>query len=192
MRAEISKLQRRLETTTLYVTHDQVEAMTMGHRIAIIKDGDLQQVGTPLEVYEDPENVFVATFIGTPPMNFLTAELADSGSRVKNAHMQVPVPESMRAATSGKDGMRVLVGVRPENLVDAASGRGETAPVRMDVEVIEPLGHEILVHGTIGDDRLVAKGNPHRPPSLGEPLDLVVELERMRIFDPETELRLQA
>ncbi len=82
MRAEISKLQRRLKTTTLYVTHDQIEAMTMGHRMAILKDGDLYQCGTPLEVYEKPENVFVATFIGTPPMNFFTAELSSDGGEL--------------------------------------------------------------------------------------------------------------
>ena len=104
MRAEISKLQNRLKTTTIYVTHDQVEAMTMGHRIAVMKDGKLQQVGTPLEVYEQPANLFVAAFIGTPPMNFVKATLADGGTTLKTAAFSLPVAQSYRALTAGKDG----------------------------------------------------------------------------------------
>ncbi len=193
MRAEISKLQRRLETTTLYVTHDQVEAMTMGHRIAIIKDGDLMQVGTPLEVYEQPENVFVATFIGTPPMNFFTARISEGGKKLSSDHAELPVPEPWQKAAQGADGRQILVGIRPENLLDGgATGRGETASMKIDVEVVEPLGHEVLVHGKLGDDELVAKADPHRTPEVGSPLDLIVELGYLHLFDPETELRLGA
>ncbi len=94
----------RLKTTTVYVTHDQVEAMTMGHRIAVMKDGKLQQVGTPLEVYEQPANLFVANFIGTPPMNFVQATLADGGTTLKTATFSLPVAQAYRALTAGKDG----------------------------------------------------------------------------------------
>ena len=193
MRAEISKLQRRLKTTTMYVTHDQVEAMTMGHRIAILKDGDLYQCGTPLQVYEKPENVFVATFIGTPPMNFFTAEVSSDGGELQHPSFRLPVPEAWQAAVRQKAGRKVLTGVRPENLREqGAPRRGPTASLRVDVEVVEPLGHEVLVHGRVGDDLLVAKVDPHRTPRMGEPLDLVIELDQLHLFDSETELRLVA
>jgi len=192
MRAEISKLQRRLKTTTIYVTHDQIEAMTMGHRIAIMKDGDLQQVGTPLEVYEKPQNVFVATFIGTPPMNFFSAALTDGGHKLAASGFELPMPDAWKKA-AGNGRRELLVGIRPENLLDAGSGgRGPTAPLRVEVEVVEPLGHEVLVHGRIGDDMVVAKADPHRTPEVGKPLDLVLELDRLHLFDAETELRLTA
>ncbi|MEM6454271.1 MAG: sn-glycerol-3-phosphate ABC transporter ATP-binding protein UgpC [Acidobacteriota bacterium] len=193
MRAEISKLQGRLKTTTVYVTHDQVEAMTMGHRIAIMKDGFLQQIGTPLEVYEEPQNVFVATFIGTPPMNFFSATVGGGGDRMIGASIELPTPEATRAAAKQHDGGEILVGVRPENLIDAASGgRGPTAPVKGVAEIVEPLGHEVLVHTRIGDDLLVAKVDPSRTPRVGDELDLIVELDKLRIFDRSTERRLGA
>src|SRR4051794_21209383 len=109
MRAEISKLQKTLKTTTVYVTHDQIEAMTMGNRIAIMRSGHLQQVGTPLEVYEQPANLFVASFIGTPPMNLVPATLADGGATVVASGLRLPVPPAYRAATNGRDGAKVVL-----------------------------------------------------------------------------------
>jgi len=193
MRAEISKLQRRLKTTTVYVTHDQIEAMTMGHRIAIMKDGDLQQCGTPLEVYENPLNVFVATFIGTPPMNFLRARFADGGKVVDAGYLHLPVHEDLYAKTRELDGQEVLVGIRPENLVEKGGAtRGPTLPFTVEVEVVEPLGYEVLVHGRAGNDLLVAKVDPHRSPAVGEPLELSVELDAIHLFDAKTERRIVA
>ncbi len=191
MRAEISKLQRRLKTTTVYVTHDQVEAMTMGHRIAILKDGDLQQCGTPLEVYEQPKNLFVATFIGTPPMNFVRARFADGGRRVDAGYLSLPVKDELRGVTAGRDGREVLLGIRPENLTQTARAGSATAPLEVEVEVVEPLGHEVLVHGRAGKDLLVAKVGPHQSPAVGSRLELQVELDAVHLFDPETELRLE-
>src|SRR5437868_6276919 len=104
MRAEISTLQKRLQTTTVYVTHDQVEAMTMGDRMAVMSKGELQQVGTPLEVYEQPANLFVASFIGTPPMNFVPATFTDGGATVTASGFKMTVPEPFRAAAAGRDG----------------------------------------------------------------------------------------
>src|SRR3954451_25091768 len=101
MRAEISTLQRRLRTTAVYVTHDQVEAMTMGDRIAVMSRGELQQVGTPLEVYDQPANLFVASFIGTPPMSFIPATLMDGGAAVAASGFKMPVPQDFRAAAAG-------------------------------------------------------------------------------------------
>jgi multiple sugar transport system ATP-binding protein len=193
MRAEISKLQNRLRTTTVYVTHDQVEAMTMGHRIAVMKDGDLKQVGTPLDLYEKPANLFVASFIGTPPMNFVTATLSDGGSLLSASGFVLPVPAALRPATRGKDGRKVIVGIRPENILEPGKpARGETARLTVEVDIVEPLGHEVIVHGRIGENVLVAKLDPHGAPKMGALVELVVELDALHLFDAETELRLGA
>ncbi len=194
MRAEISKLQRNLETTTVYVTHDQVEAMTMGHRIAVMKDGRLQQVGTPLEVYEQPQNLFVASFIGTPPMNFVPGTVASHGTIFKTSGFELPVPEALRGS-AGADGAKVVIGIRPENVRTGGAGqgaRGPTTPICVTVEFVEPLGHEVIVHGRIGDDLLVAKTDPHQAPEVGTELPLEIELAAVHVFDKETEMRLRA
>ena len=194
MRAEISRLQKRLETTTVYVTHDQVEAMTMGHRIAVMNAGRLQQVGTPLEVYERPENLFVASFIGTPPMNFVQATVAGGGATLAASGFTLPVPERLRAGSAGiagADGKKVVIGVRPENIRDAGwGGSGPTAKLPSTVEFVEPLGHEVIVHTRVGEDLLVAKTEPHRAPKMGDPLELLVELNALHLFDAATEQRL--
>ena len=182
MRAEITKLQKSLQTTTVYVTHDQIEAMTMGHRIAIMKTGQLQQVGTPLEVYERPANLFVAGFIGTPPMNLVPATL--TGGKIVASGFELPW------AGTG-DGRKVIVGIRPENIREASRG-GETAKITAKVDFVEPLGHEVIVHGRIGDDILVAKLDPHRAPEMGSDISLEIELGALHIFDAATEQRLTA
>ncbi|HTQ79389.1 MAG TPA: sn-glycerol-3-phosphate ABC transporter ATP-binding protein UgpC [Thermoanaerobaculia bacterium] len=194
MRAEISRLQKRLQTTTVYVTHDQVEAMTMGHRIAVMNAGRLQQLGTPLEVYDQPANLFVASFIGTPPMNFVPATLKDGATTVAASGFALPMPERLRQAVAGKDGRKMVLGVRPENLheADLASrpGDGPTAKIAGKVEFVEPLGHEVIVHTKVGEDLLVAKLEPHRAPEMGDPIELAVELDALHLFDAETEQRM--
>jgi multiple sugar transport system ATP-binding protein len=191
MRAEISTLQRRLRTTTVYVTHDQVEAMTMGDRMAVMSKGELQQVGTPLEVYERPASLFVASFIGTPPMNFVPAALADGGTSVAASGFKMPVPQEFRAAAAGRDGTKVVLGVRPENVREASrEGSGATVPVTAKVEFVEPLGHEVIVHGRVGDELLVAKVDPHRSPQIGSMVNLVIEADAAHLFDAATERRL--
>ncbi|HEV7921179.1 MAG TPA: sn-glycerol-3-phosphate ABC transporter ATP-binding protein UgpC, partial [Thermoanaerobaculia bacterium] len=141
-RAEITKLQQTLGTTSVYVTHDQVEAMTMGHRITVLRDGKIQQVGTPREVYEQPANVFVAQFIGTPPMNLLPATIADA--KVRAAAFSIPA--------RWPDG-KVILGIRPEHI-----SRGTMFDAV--VEVVEPIGHESIVYATAGGERLVAIFDP--------------------------------
>lgn len=191
MRAELKRLHQRLKTTTVYVTHDQTEAMTMGQRIALMKDGKIQQVGAPLAIYARPENLFVANFIGTPPMNFFRATLRDGGATLAAASFSLPVPAALRAAAAGKEGKKVVVGIRPENLVSPAENpRGPT--LRVCVEVAEPLGDEVIVHGRIGEEPVVAKLPPDRAPEAGETLDLAVELDLLHLFDAETERRLAA
>jgi len=191
MRAEISRIQKTLQTTTVYVTHDQIEAMTMGDRIAVMSKGELQQVGTPLEVYERPANLFVASFIGTPPMNFVPAALADGGATVAASGFRLPLPAALRAGTDGLDGRKVVLGIRPENIREAArEGGGETLAVNAKVEFTEPLGHEVIVHGRVGDGLLVAKVDPHRSPKMGDEMPLVIETGAVHLFDAATEQRI--
>jgi multiple sugar transport system ATP-binding protein len=193
MRAEISTLQKRLQTTTVYVTHDQIEAMTMGDRIAVMSLGELQQLGTPLEVYDQPASLFVASFIGTPPMNLLPATLADGGATVVASGFRMPVPPAFRAAAAGRDGQKLVLGLRPENIREAARGDGGvTVTVTAKVEFVEPLGHEVIVHGRVGDELLVAKVDPHRSPQIGGTMSLVIETEAAHLFDAASEKRLAA
>jgi ABC-type sugar transport system ATPase subunit len=165
-RAEILKLQHELKTTTIYVTHDQVEAMTMGHRIAVMRLGVLQQVGTPQEVYEDPKNVFVAGFIGSPAMNLVHASLFD-----------------------GLGGADRIVGFRPEHIrVSNGHVEGVTFPAR--VEVVEYLGDEQLVHIARKDQSLQAKMPVEQRVQIGDELTFTVPREKLYLFDRETEERV--
>jgi multiple sugar transport system ATP-binding protein len=193
MRAEIKKLQARLGVTAIYVTHDQIEAMTMGHRIAVLHAGILQQVGAPLELYERPANLFVAAFIGSPPMNFVPATLAQGATRIAAAGFSVPVPERLRAALSGRDGAKVTLGVRPENLAPPGrEPRGPSAPLGVTVEIVEPLGDEVVVHARAGQDTLTFKQDPHIPTAAGDTLEVKLELDALHLFDAATERRLGA
>jgi multiple sugar transport system ATP-binding protein len=190
MRAEISKLQKRLETTTVYVTHDQIEAMTMGHRIAVMNAGRLQQLGTPLEVYDRPANLFVASFIGTPPMNLVPAVLAKNGTEIAASGFALSVPTPF---TGARDGRKVVLGIRPENLresLEPAGSAGAASGISGIVEFVEPLGHEVIVHARVGEDLLVAKLEPRRAPAMGDPIALQIGLAALHLFDAESGERL--
>jgi len=187
MRAEISKLQQRLQTTSVYVTHDQIEAMTMGHRIAVMNGGKIQQVGTPLDVYDKPANVFVAQFIGTPPMNFFEATITEG--RLFTSKFSLPVPLKVRGLT--RNNARVRVGIRPENIHGpTATPRGEIGRLSATVEIVEPVGHEAIVHARAGDALLVASFDAHSMPRVGDTIELLIELEALHLFDAQTELRI--
>ncbi|MFL6247556.1 MAG: ABC transporter ATP-binding protein [Thermoanaerobaculia bacterium] len=160
MRAEITKLQQRLQTTCVYVTHDQVEAMTMGHRMAVMKEGKIQQ-------------------IGTPPMNFFRATAHDG--RLDAASFTLPLTRDLA------NGQSVIAGIRPENL---RQGRGATAQIPVTVELVEPIGHQAIVHCRAGDDALVATFDSHDTPAVGDAIDLPIELDALHLFDPATEQRL--
>jgi multiple sugar transport system ATP-binding protein len=190
MRAEISKLQHSLGVTTIYVTHDQVEAMTMGHRIAVLEAGKLQQVGSPLEVYERPVNVFVANFIGTPPMNFFPATVIEGGNALRAAQFTVPVPTAWRAAAASRDGKEVIAGIRPEKLEMVPTEVSGTGIVSATVEVLELLGNEVIFHGRVGEDIFVAKAESRRGPAVGRQVHLKLDVESMHLFDSETKERL--
>jgi multiple sugar transport system ATP-binding protein len=184
MRAEIKKLQHQLQTTTIYVTHDQTEAMTMGSRIAVMKDGKLQQVGAPIEVYRRPQNVFVAGFIGNMPMNLIAAKLENGGRRL------VASGFTLDAAAPLAEGAEVVLGMRPEDF--RATGAAAAARVRLDVEVCEPLGNEVVVHGRAGADALVCVLDADEAPQVGDRLEIGVDLGRIHLFDAVTGRRLAA
>jgi multiple sugar transport system ATP-binding protein len=171
-RAEITKLQQTLGTTSIYVTHDQVEAMTMGHRITVMRDGRIQQVGTPREVYEHPANAFVATFIGTPPMNLLQATVEDATLRTASFTLPLRVPLA--------SGRKVIAGIRPEHLTIGND-------IHATIELVEPIGHESIVYANVGDERLVAIFEPHDAPRAGETISFGVDPNRVHLFDAETQ-----
>ncbi len=177
-RAEITKLQSTLGTTSVYVTHDQVEAMTMGHRITVMREGKIQQLGTPREVYETPANAFVAQFIGTPPMNLVPATVAND--RLQMASFSLPVAAKFRGHVS--EGQRVLAGIRPEHIHHASNG-----PINAIVDVVEPVGHETIVYASSGDARLVAIFEPAVTPRAGETIAMSVDVDGMHLFDAATE-----
>jgi multiple sugar transport system ATP-binding protein len=196
MRAELSKLQQRLRTTTVYVTHDQVEAMTLGHRIAVLSPVDagggcnLQQVGTPLDLYDRPANVFVARFIGTPSMNLITMTVGADG-RLEGAGIRLPAPPASVAALRPYLGRQVLVGIRAEQVGDPqVRGWARHAALRAPVDIVETVGYEVIVHLRIGTELLIAKLDTRRIPRNGEVVEVALNCDALHLFDPATGLRL--
>ncbi|GAA4852966.1 ABC transporter ATP-binding protein [Saccharopolyspora rosea] len=189
-RANIASLQKRLGTTTIYVTHDQVEAMTMGHRVAVLADGVLQQCATPRELYENPANAFVAGFIGSPAMNLKTVPLSAEGA-VLDGHT-IPLPRAALDAAGGLE--QVTFGVRPESLSLAPSSADGLS---MTVELVEELGADALIHGSIDvagtPERFVVRADGRTPPALGQQVTVAVrDSDEIHLFHPETGARLAA
>ena len=186
-RGQIAALQRRLGVTTVYVTHDQVEAMTMGDRVAVLKDGLLQQVDTPRYMYDHPNNVFVAGFIGSPAMNLLTVPL--DGNTLKLGQAKVEVPREAVAAT-GKDDREVTVGIRPEDMDIVADGQG----LQTKVNLVEELGADAYVYGTAdvnGEEHdVTARVDGRKPPTMGDTIHLAPRPGHLHMFSPSTGLRL--
>ncbi len=189
MRAAVSRLQQRLGTTTIYVTHDQVEAMTMGDRIAVMRDGILQQVGTPQELYDHPVNIFVAGFIGSPSMNFATAK-ADGKDLVLGGVKLELTGEQARAADSRPDGANVLIGFRPEHLELANGQVAETVRFPAKVDVVEYLGNEELIHAQTEGNEIVALLPSDEKVSVGDSVNFSIPMDKLHIFDPESEKAL--
>ncbi|HNX36293.1 MAG TPA: sn-glycerol-3-phosphate ABC transporter ATP-binding protein UgpC [Kiritimatiellia bacterium] len=186
MRSELNRLHRRLDATMVYVTHDQVEAMTMGDRIVVMDRGAIQQVAHPLEVYRRPANLFVAGFIGTPPMNLLRGRAVreKSGWVFRHASGGVRVPEMWYAALEPFAGREVLFGFRPESLGAAADSETPGAEVRGVVDVVEPMGSETYVQVLTGDGtRVVARVSAERVFVPGSEVALPVDLGNVRFFD---------
>ncbi|MBV9469731.1 MAG: sn-glycerol-3-phosphate ABC transporter ATP-binding protein UgpC [Abitibacteriaceae bacterium] len=192
-RAELIKLHRRLGVTTVYVTHDQVEAMTMGQRIVVMKDGILQQCDTPLKLYHTPANMFVAGFLGTPSMNFIDAQVAKNGSRplIDTGTFQVHLPEERAQALQEYVGKSVVLGIRPEDIHDKTltppSAVDKDNVVRANVDVIEPMGAVSIVYLTSGSQTLLASVDAETKAKEGAPLDIVIDSAAAHVFNKETE-----
>lgn len=194
-RAEISQLHRRLGTTFIYVTHDQVEAMTMGDRIVVLSDGKLQQVDTPRHLYNEPANVFVAGFIGSPSMNFFDATLVGEEGRlfIDTGDFRLAVPDERKGIYADYVGKEVIFGTRPEHIhaPEFTPPGIVPAPLKMTVEVVELLGHEIHVMGSTGKHTLIATVDPRFIANVGNEVDMVVDMHSMHIFDKDTELAIR-
>lgn len=191
MRTEIAKLHQNLQATIIYVTHDQVEAMTMGTKIVVMKDGIIQQVSDPLTLYDFPVNKFVAGFIGSPPMNFVESELVSEGNSVfiKADSFKVKLTEEQHKKIKGKEGKRVSFGFRPEDLIDETVAKSkEGRLIKAKVEVIEPLGSEIYLHLSAGKDYFMARVPHQYRTEIGKEVGFVIDLDKCHIFDTETEL----
>jgi multiple sugar transport system ATP-binding protein len=194
-RAEISKLHQRLKTTFIYVTHDQTEAMTMGTRIAVMRDGILQQLDTPQHLYDSPSNMFVAGFIGSPAMNFFEATLGrgDGGLLVDIGPFQVPIPAGKADKVASHVGKSVYFGIRPEDVHDAhfvPKGVDESSPIHTNVTVVEPLGSEVYAYIEKGGKEWIGRLDPRTDARTGGAIDIVLNMDKMHIFDRETEKAL--
>jgi multiple sugar transport system ATP-binding protein len=190
-RAELKKLQERLGVTTIYVTHDQKEAMTLGTRIAVMKDGILQQVGTPEEVYFRPANTFVATFIGTPPMNLLQAQVIEHDGKpaLQLGGNTLPLLEAQARALTPWVGKPVLMGVRPQDIYTDRTAPPDailSEPIHAVVDVVEPHGDRNDVHLLIDGATAIAQLSARVKVSEGEPLPIRLHLEYLHLFDPDT------
>jgi len=193
-RAEIAKLHKRLGTTFIYVTHDQTEAMTMADRIAVMNAGVIQQVGTPQDLYDNPKNVFVAGFIGSPAMNFMRAhiESTDGELVLDGGTYKLAIPKDRAPSLRQFEGRDMLFGIRPENIHDShyiPTGT-KTAALQVNVDATELMGNEVFLHTLAGEQPLLARVDPRTPAKAGEGFELAVDLERMHVFDPESELAL--
>ena len=175
-RVELQKLHRDLETTFIYVTHDQVEAMTMGDRIAIMNAGILQQVGTPGEIYDHPANLFVAGFIGTPTMNFIPATVQNGSAKASGFEVKLPKPVDISNGT---------IGFRPESITDRAVDGGTV--LDMKVDVVERLGSDQFLYGLVGDDQVTARVDPRMSIVPGDRVRLGLDLRGLHFFDARTE-----
>ena len=206
-RAEISRLHQRLQTTTVYVTHDQIEAMTMGSRIAVMKDGLLQQVDTPRNIFNNPVNMFVAGFIGSPPMNIFNVNVTTEGGETylsttdagMDGGMKLRVPARFRAALQPYSGKQVSFGIRPQDIYDTRFAQSmldeddsleDSALVRTRVDIVEPMGSEVNLFLQNGQTNLVASVDARTEVEPGNALDVTLNMDKMHVFDLETQASL--
>lgn len=191
MRTEIHKLHIRLQSTIIYVTHDQVEAMTMGDRIAVMRDGVLQQVADPITVYDNPKNKFVAGFIGSPPMNFMVGRIIKKDGRLyfDEGKIAVKLVETMHDKMMSYAGREVTLGIRSEDIYDKLFV-SEAPPeniVRVNCEVYEPMGSEVYLYLNTGKHTFIARVGAHDKPKVNQDMDLVFDMSKVHFFDKDTE-----
>lgn len=194
MRTEMKLMHQRLKTTTVYVTHDQIEAMTLGDKVAVMKDGIIQQFGTPKEIYNDPANLFVASFIGSPPMNFVPMRLKrQNGGLVAlldSGQARCELPLGVNDA--GLEDRDVILGLRPEQIVLAAGEGNGSSSIRAEVQVTEPTGPDTLVFVQLNDTKVCCRLAPDVAPQVGETLTLQFDPAKVLLFDAKTGERLGA
>lgn len=192
MRVELKRLRSRVETTSIFVTHDQVEAMTLGDRVVVMKDGLIKQAGTPLEVYSRPSNRFVASFIGSPAMNFVDAKVQASaaGVVVDTGWARIPVPAGLNL----QDLDSVVVGVRPEHIAIGGDGStGDHVSFQVRIEVIEHLGAEVIMEVAAGDQILsISRVNPYLQLNVGDTLTCSFPIDKTFLFNAKTEEAIYA
>lgn len=196
MRVELARLHNKLQSTMIYVTHDQTEAMTLGTRITVLKDGVIQQVDTPIRLYQEPANQFVAGFIGMPPMNFIKMSVIQENGAVHlhGGSFDMPVPEEVAQMMAARKrvGKDVVMGVRPEDIYDTlyTPQRTLSAAIRCTVDVVEPLGSEIYVYLRSGQHVLTASMGPETKIEPQQEMNIVLDFRKVKFFDPETEKRI--
>ena len=194
MRVEISRLHSQLGTTMIYVTHDQVEAMTMGQRIVVMKDGLIQQVADPISLYDGPANRFVAGFIGMPPINIFEGHLRGGQGNLTFegvGGLRLPVPDKYKAALAAYRDKPVTVGLRPEDIGSAAAEQLAGAPrIRAVVEVVEPMGSESYIYFRLADTTFISRVDAHRKFKVGDTSEPAVFIDKAHFFDPQTNRRI--
>jgi len=192
MRTEIKKIHQKVTTTTVYVTHDQIEAMTLADRVVIMNGGRIDQIGTPHEVYHKPRTQFVAGFIGSPMMNFLPCRLVENGAGLTvrlSDWLALPVPPSREARYRPRVGHELIFGLRPEHIRE---GRGEVPPgsaaFEARLDVVEPMGMETMIYFIVDGVEVCGRVDPVTAGNVGEPMRLIADLNQMHLIDPRTEL----
>jgi multiple sugar transport system ATP-binding protein len=192
MRTEIKKIHQKVTTTTVYVTHDQIEAMTLADRVVIMNGGRIDQIGTPHEVYHKPRTQFVAGFIGSPMMNFLPCRLVENGAGLTvrlSDWLALPVPPSREARYRPRVGHELIFGLRPEHIRE---GRGEVPPgsaaFEARLDVVEPMGMETMIYFIVDGVEVCGRVDPVTAGNVGEPMRLIADLNQMHLMDPRTEL----
>ncbi|GIO21617.1 ABC transporter ATP-binding protein [Oceanobacillus sp. J11TS1] len=193
MRAEIQKLHQRLQTTTIYVTHDQTEAMTMATRLVVMKDGVIQQVGAPKDVYDLPENIFVGGFIGSPSMNFFTGTLKGNKFYIGDNTFLIPEPKLAPLRSQGYEGKELIIGVRPEDIHDELVFL-EASPdskIKAKIEVAELMGAESILYSSVDGQEFVARVDSRTDVQGGDELDLSFDMNKVHFFDKDNEQRIR-
>ncbi len=194
MRAEIIKLHQSLQSTMVYVTHDQIEAMTMGDKIVVMKDGVIQQVNTPINVYNQPTNLFVASFIGSPSMNLIEGKLIKENNELifKTDNFSLKIPTSKRKSIEKYSNGNIILGIRPENVYDSNFAEMAEFPQEINTicEIVEPMGNEFIIYLSKGKSKITARIHPKKLPIVGSEIKVKLDMNYAHFFDIETEIRL--
>jgi multiple sugar transport system ATP-binding protein len=191
MRSELNKLHTRLHTTMIYVTHDQCEAMTMGDRIVVMKDGEIQQIDSPIPLYSNPANKFTASFIGTPPMNFIKGKLIKENESLyfKEENIFIKIIDKMYSRLKDYAGKEIIFGVRPEDIYDKffADPSETNSLIKGKIEIIEPIGSEIYLYIKAGKNSIIARVGANSKVEINQEIDFILDMDKIHFFDPITE-----